>query len=130
MRILSRTAATTATLIIIPPTLDSLRGYLMGYMVEYSEFATKLRCTSVEESSKTSSMFPDNTILINGLNPIKEYCVRIAARTSVGVGPYTNGTDEIQCENTTIFYLLLLTHFVIIPAKHSVHQHTLSASLY
>ena len=99
MQVLNRSDATAATIILNPLTLDSLHGFSTGYVVEYSESRIH-RCTYVNETSKTSSTFQDiDTILLTGLNPMEEYCVRIAASTSEGVGPFTNGTNEIPCEN-------------------------------
>ena len=112
MKVLNRTNATTATLILIAPTLDSLRGFSTRYVVKYSESQIH-NCTLVNEGGKISSIFPDNdTILLTGLNPMKGYCVRIAASTSKGVGPFTNEADEIPCENITLIYIhLQVYHF-------------------
>ena len=100
MKVLNRTAATTATLILVQLTLENLHGFLSGYVVQYSEAQTH-GCISDDEGSMISSIFPDNgTILLTGLNPMKEYCVRVAARTSEGVGPFSSGTDVIQCESS------------------------------
>ena len=103
VEVLNRLDATSATLTLNPLTLDSLHGFSTGYVVEYSESRAHNMCTHVNESSKTSSRFPDiNVILLTGLNPMEKYCVRTAAKTSEGVGPFTNGADEIPCENNVI----------------------------
>jgi hypothetical protein len=106
VKVLNRTNATTATLILIAPTLDSLRGFSTQYVVKYSGSQIH-NCTLVNEGSKMSSIFPDNdTIQLTGLNPMKGYCVRIAASTSKGVGPFTNEADEIPLYENSFFQLL------------------------
>ena len=115
VKVLNRTNATTATLILIAPTLDSLRGFSTQYVVKYSGSQIH-NCTLVNEGS--------NTIQLTGLNPMKGYCVRIAASTSKGVGPFTNEADEIPCENIfyqyKIFNLRTLYKFTNSSQNHSV----------
>ena len=81
----------------MPLTLDELRGFPTSYVVEYAEKEIH-KCTHVDPNTNISVLVQGNRTVITDLDPLKEYCVRIAASTAVGIGTFTNGTDHIECK--------------------------------
>ena len=82
----------------MPLSLDELHGFLTSYVVEYAEKEIQ-KCTHIDIDQNTKSLWvQEKRAVITHLDPLKEYCVRIAASTAMGTGTFTNGTDHVGCE--------------------------------
>lgn len=64
-----------------PPPLPDQNGVITGYVVN----VTSLDSAVIQQISTTAT----NTLLVSGLSPFTVYSCIIAARTAVGLGPYT-----------------------------------------
>ena len=107
----SRTSATTATIEWDRIPLKDIRGLLVSYQVGYQR---------LEPGDRECSEFtPNSTVSTDGerysveqMDPGLQYCVRVTARTSAGVGP--PALSLIPCKHfTNIEWPTLLFHRVL-----------------
>ena len=74
------TSSTSLFLRWEPPELEDQNGIIIGYRVNISE---------VETGANFQLSSSDPPLSVEGLRPFTTYICRIAARTRVGVGPYS-----------------------------------------
>ena len=91
----SRTDATSLHLTWMAPTQEQLQGFLDSYVVVYEELST-YECPDLSTSSDQVVFVHEPLVSVNGLQPNKEYCVEVAAKTSVSVGNFSKFI--IPCE--------------------------------
>jgi hypothetical protein len=86
--VFGRTDATSLQLSWDTLSLEELRGFFHSYAVAYYELDT-FQCMDIDPSTSQLTAVHKPFIVISDLVPGKEYCVGVAARTSAGVGNYT-----------------------------------------
>ena len=92
-----RTDATSFHLSWDTLTLEELRGFFHSYAVAYQELNT-FQCVDIDLSTSQLTTVHEPFIVISDLAPGKEYCVGVAARTSVGAGNYTQLLIPCKCQ--------------------------------
>ena len=86
----TRSSPTTASVEWDEIVLEDLRGWLESYEVEYENVTSRDQC-STNISSNTETVSVDQKMYeMTGLDPGLQYCVRVAGRTSAGVGPFSH----------------------------------------
>ncbi len=75
-------SSTTLLLRWEPPELEDQNGVIIGYVVNVTAVETGM-------TFQLSSFSFDSSLTASGLRPFTTYICRIAARTDVGVGPYS-----------------------------------------
>ena len=97
-----RTDATSFRLSWDTLTLEELRGFFHSYAVVHRELDA-FQCMDIELSTSQLATVQEPFIVISDLVPGKEYCVGVAARTSVGVGNYTQLLIPCKCQVYSCF---------------------------
>ena len=91
--------------------LEDLRGWLESYEVEYESVIPGDEC-STNTSSNTGTVSVDQeTYKMTGLDPGLQYCVRVAGRTSAGVGPFSHTLTP--CKFPEDFSLKIVTLYML-----------------
>ena len=94
--VFGRTDATSLQLSWDTLSLEELRGFFHSYAVAYYELDT-FQCMDIDPSTSQLTAVHKPFIVISDLVPGKEYCVGVAARTSAGVGNYTQLLIPCKC---------------------------------
>ena len=72
-------------------SLEDLRGWLVSYEIGYESVTSDGQCPAANVSSNTETLSVDQEMHgLTGLDPGLQYCVRLAGRTSAGVGPFSH----------------------------------------
>ena len=69
--------------------LEDLRGWLESYEVKYESVTSGDQCATNTSSNTETVSVDQETYEMTGLDPGLQYCVRVAGRTSAGVGPFS-----------------------------------------
>ena len=77
------------------PAMEDWNGIIAGYAVNVSLTRTG---QSVQQLLSNSTGTGTESLLLTNLRPFTTYSCRVAARTSVGVGPYSIATNFITLE--------------------------------
>ena len=99
--LISRTSASTVNVHWDNVPLKELRGQLVSYEIGYESIEMKERECQVDYSHTTTMSTEQESYTMNQLDPGLQYCVRVAARTSAGVGPFSQ--SHISCKSHANF---------------------------
>ena len=69
-----------------PPELEDQNGIITGYVINV---------TGLETGTTFELTSPGASLMVDGLRPFTTYICRIAAETSVGVGPYSTAVTAV-----------------------------------
>ena len=90
------TSSTSLILRWEPPELEDQNGVIIGYVVNV---------TAVETGMIFQLSSSDSSLMATGLRPFTTYICRIAARTAVGVGPYSIAVTAVTLQDGELFKL-------------------------
>lgn len=93
----SRTKASTAIIEWGELSWKELRGVLVSYEIGYNSVGSGDKCSVANsDNNHTTSVHQERGVLTD-LDPGLQYCVRVAAKTSAGIGPFNQAL--IPCRN-------------------------------
>ena len=87
----SSMSPTTILLTWSPPSMSDHNGVLTGYVIQATEIDTQL---TIQHTTSVA-----NNFTISSLNPFSNYLCTVAAKTSVGLGPFSPG-EVIQTQQS------------------------------
>jgi hypothetical protein len=93
------TSSTSLFLRWEPPELEDQNGIIIGYVVNVTAVETGM----IFQLSSSSS---DSSLMASGLRPFTTYICRIAARTAVGVGPYSIAVTAVTQQDGELLKLV------------------------
>ena len=72
----------------------------MSYEIVYESVISSDDChANISTYTETVSVVDEEAYEVTGLDPGLQYCVRVAGRTSAGVGPFSHAL--MPCESTS-----------------------------
>ena len=89
----SRNSPTTASVVWDDISLEELRGWLVVYEIGYGiTMSGDHQCLANDSFTynETLSVDSEGQYQLTGLDPGLQYCLRVAGRTSAGVGPFSH----------------------------------------
>ena len=84
------TSSTSLLLSWEPPELEDQNGVILGYVINV---------TAVETGMNFELRSTETTLAVDGLRPFTTYICRIAARTVVGVGPFSIAVTAVTSQD-------------------------------
>ena len=105
----SSTSPTTILLTWSPPSMSDHNGVLTGYVIQATEIDTQL---TIQHATSVA-----NNFTISSLNPFSNYLCTVAAKTSVGLGPFSPGeviqTQQSGMQINYIFMFIVKLHICV-----------------
>ena len=92
----TRSSPTTASVEWDEIVLEDLRGWLESYEVKYESVTSEDQCATNTSSNTGTVSVDQETYKMTGLDPGLQYCVRVAGRTSAGVGPFSHTLTQCK----------------------------------
>ena len=99
--LISRTSATTVNVHWDNVPLKEMRGQLVSYEIGYESIEMNERECLVGYYHTTTMSTEQESYTMNQLDPGLQYCVWVAARTSAGVGPFSQ--SHVSCKSHANF---------------------------
>lgn len=86
----------TLDLTWLPPFIPEQNGKIVGYEVKYF-----LKNGEKKLVKNVTLNADDYTTILRNLHPGQTYCIKIAARTKAGLGPYSKEVSGVVLSSTT-----------------------------